>query len=311
MSYPTADMLTLFTPWMRQGRHHLRRFEDEINAMNVFPVPDADTGSNLLATVSAAAEASTPQEGIQAAFHRARGNSGTLFSAWLSALVRSLGVEGRFTPEALHVALFTAAQAAEKTMTAPAEGTILSVMQALAKAPLTGELPEHLHSLAQVAVEAARATGQTQHEAAQAHTYDAGAVGLFIVINGLSIVYSGRQVPETEYTQLLKSPNQPNTAHRQSQDEVELICELAADVTKIAQLRSDLTPLGDSLTIVPAPEGGAEAQRWLIHLHTAQPDRAVERIRQVAEPDNLRFTSLADGRQEPTPHPTAGRPQDG
>ena len=122
----------------------LDRYRDAINALNVFPVPDGDTGTNMLLTMNALNEAAcaspdTSAGDVAAAMARgallgARGNSGVILSQFFQGLARGLQGKDSFGGRDLAQALQQASQAAYKAVSKPVEGTMLTVIREMAQA---------------------------------------------------------------------------------------------------------------------------------------------------------------------------------
>ena len=128
----TAITLPILHSWLIEAQGALRVARAEIDALNVFPVPDEDTGTNLYLTVEAACVAlNEPADDLAQAAHRvgkaailgARGNSGVIFSALLRDLMSELAT----SPENFARALSHGARGAYEAVAVPLEGTILTV----------------------------------------------------------------------------------------------------------------------------------------------------------------------------------------
>lgn len=133
--------------WCAAGLAALGRHEHEINQLNVYPVPDGDTGTNLVLTLTAAAAAlsTAPADGAAAALQAmargalmgARGNSGVIVAQLLRGLADSLAAARTAGGEEFAGALVEAAKASYAAVAEPVEGTILSVASAAALAATT------------------------------------------------------------------------------------------------------------------------------------------------------------------------------
>ncbi|MFI5226617.1 MAG: DAK2 domain-containing protein, partial [Candidatus Limnocylindrales bacterium] len=145
---------------------NLEAHVEEIDALNVFPVPDGDTGTNMLATVERALEeaeavAGEPASKIAAAIKRgalygARGNSGVILSQIFGGMADGLGTKRRFTGLDLAFALRTGAERAYQAVTQPVEGTILTVIREAADAAVaTAERDPDIEPVLAATVDAA------------------------------------------------------------------------------------------------------------------------------------------------------------
>ena len=187
---------------------NLEAHVDEINALNVFPVPDGDTGSNMLATVRAALEeaeglgSSGTAERIAAAaafgaLMGARGNSGVITSQILRGVAEGLAGKTRFNALDLANALDLGTKAAYGAVAKPVEGTILTVVrEASAAAVTTAERERDLEAVLGGTVEAAHAAvARTPTLLAilkEAGVVDSGGQGLYRLLQGTFEYASGR-----------------------------------------------------------------------------------------------------------------------
>lgn len=287
--------------WAELGVDSLERRRAEINSLNVFPVPDGDTGTNLLVTMRAAAgaiggpvdgalTASAVAEGLaRGAFAGARGNSGVILAQALRGVADSIAgltsVDGR----ALADALASAATLVTRALSAPARGTIVSVLESAAEgAGRAARDPEAtvcevVVASADAAADALQRTTTQLDVLAEAGVVDAGGLGLSILLDCLVEVATGtrphrhirlsgaaRPVPETtaadDHSQ---GSDHPHGSDRQEYEVMYLVED--SDEARIAALRPRLDALGDSVAIVA---GGAGC--WSVHVHCCDPGAAVE-----------------------------------
>ncbi|MFC8526972.1 DAK2 domain-containing protein [Nocardia sp. NPDC057227] len=207
---------TALLRWGRLCLAGLERTRSEINALNVFPIADADTGTNLLATMRAAMVAAGGAPGadvhaVAAAMARgatagARGNSGIILSQVLRGIADAVRPEGdRPVPvdaAVLRAALARAAALVRESLSTPVEGTILTVLDAAAAA--AGACAEHTPVAVAVAAAegAADALGQTPDQLGvlrEAGVVDAGARGLLVLLDALVEVTGGAAPRRPDY----------------------------------------------------------------------------------------------------------------
>jgi uncharacterized protein len=216
--------LPMLTDWLLMAQSSLRAARAEIDALNVFPVPDGDTGTNLYLTWEAACagfrhagsgEASPPASppGSQSrsqsaigdtdfasaayrigrdAILGARGNSGVIMSALLRDLCASIARE----PQAIAQAMRAGALGAYSVVSAPVEGTILTVARACADkaeeiTQRGGELPEIVSEAADAAYQALLQTPELLDQLRNAGVVDAGGRGLVVVLDSLVATITG------------------------------------------------------------------------------------------------------------------------
>ena len=277
-----AGLLAAF----RSATDNLAAHVDEINALNVFPVPDGDTGSNMVATVRAAlAEAETVPEPsadriAQAisfgALMGARGNSGVIASQIFRGMSEALGGKHHFTGPDLAHALNQGTATAYKAVAKPVEGTILTVIRESAAAGhLASEAGGDLEDVLTAAVEGARqAVARTPSMLPilrDAGVVDAGGEGLYRLLQGA--------------LQYLVS-HQPAAAPARPVD-VGRVAVLAADGVEafgyetmfmlqsteapidVDRLRDELEKMGESVLVA----GDHRAVK--VHVHNGRPDHVI------------------------------------
>ena len=306
--------------WCAAGLAGLRRHEHEINQLNVYPVPDGDTGTNLVLTL-AAAERSLSNDGATTAgaalgamaggaLLGARGNSGVIVAQLLRSLASTLERTRAADGIEMAEALLAAAKAAYDAVAEPVEGTILSVATAAAEgAVVTG--PRGLGAVARAAADAAAAalarTPQQLPVLAAAGVVDAGGRGLVVLLDALVEVVAG-EVPVRPV-----EPPPPEragpTAPRESGSasyayEVQYL--LDADDEAVARLRTRLGGLGDSLVVV----GGGDGP-WNVHVHVNDVGAAVEAGIDAGRPQRIAVTRFEDAATGNGPVPSTAAAGDG
>ena len=199
MSAPITPSLDAedFRQLVIAGATCLETHADAINALNVFPVPDGDTGINMLLTLRAANEGTVPDPAsatlgsvsaaiAHAALLGARGNSGVIFSQYLRGLAEGLADCRECGGEALAGALSAAADAGYRAVGKPVEGTMLSVMRAAAEAarPVRGAPADVLRAAYDAAERALARTPEQLPMLKQAGVVDAGGQGVVAFLAG-------------------------------------------------------------------------------------------------------------------------------
>jgi DAK2 domain fusion protein YloV len=288
--------------WCRLAADALGHTRGEIDALNVFPVVDRDTGTNLHLTVLAAAEAlealptgADAAETWQALAHGAllgaRGNSGVILSQVFRGLTEVLGKDGSARRgEDLRQALEYSSVLARTAVGHPVEGTILSVLEAASAAVRRRVSADPaLASVARAAADGARAallrtTGQLE-VLARHGVVDAGAAGLCIVFDTLAAVVC------EEFPDRYDVPVRVAAAVREVPEEergpgYEVMYLLDADDGAVPALRQELGGLGDSLVVV----GGGGL--WNIHVHVDDVGAAIEAGLAAGRAHRIRVTYL-------------------
>ncbi|QGZ51225.1 MULTISPECIES: DAK2 domain-containing protein [Streptomyces] len=286
--------------WCVRALDALGREREEIDAINVYPVADGDTGTNLYLTVESAAQAveavfaadePDATDAIRAMAHGAligaRGNSGTILSQLLRGMASVLA-DGR-DGDHLARSLAAAARAAREAVAHPVEGTILTVASAAAEACGGGG---DLVTVAKGAYEGARsALEATPGQLAvlrRAGVVDAGGRGLVAVLGALVEVVSGeaqlrpagahRSAVAAEACEAEAGPAGPA---------FEVIYLLEAEDAAVERLRARLDALGDSLVVV----GGDGL--WNVHVHVDDAGAAVEAGMEAGRPHRIRITHFS------------------
>ncbi|MEU8404198.1 DAK2 domain-containing protein [Nonomuraea sp. NPDC048892] len=278
--------------WARLAADALGHARSEIDALNVFPVADGDTGTNLHLTLLSAAEAveSLPEDVDAAvvwqtlsygALVGARGNSGVIVSQALRGLAEVLK-DG----EDLRAGLLRAAVLAREAVARPVEGTVLSVLEsaALAVQGVDGDLPEVARQAAGEARAALRRTPGQLDVLARSGVVDAGGAGAAIVLETLAAVITGSHADHYE----VPAPTLRVSPMTEVGAGYEVMYLLDADDRAVAGLRAELDAMGDSLVVV-----GGEGL-WNVHVHVAEAGPAVEAGIRAGRPHRIRITYLAE-----------------
>lgn len=285
------------------------RARARLNAINVFPVADSDTGTNLYLTLREGNRAvaylpeSASHREVVAAFARgclmgARGNSGVIVSQYLTAFLASVDEAGglaKATGESVSSALETAADAAYEAVGEPVEGTILTV----AKAAATGargavEAGAGIEAVMVAAIVSARAelarTSEILPEAREAGVVDAGAAGLLLQLEVLAEMIAGPEalaaIDEVEWEMRERvgglTPAQGAAAHEHEPGggayEVMFVARAnrISDDTGDVSLKGALREVGDSVAVTGI------VGLWQAHVHTDHPERAIDLARAVS-----------------------------
>ncbi|MGW2569914.1 DAK2 domain-containing protein [Streptomyces sp. NPDC001537] len=321
------DALAVRT-WCGLALEALGRAREEIDAINVYPVADGDTGTNLYLTVESAvgaveavfaahevgAEAAgkpSLAEAARAMAHGAligaQGNSGTILAQLLRGMAQVLAAEGE-TPHTdgsgLRLALRHAADSARRAVAHPVEGTVLSVASAAADAAMGAE--GDCGAVARAAYEGARAAlAATPGQLAvlgRAGVVDAGGRGLVAVLAALAETFTGeapaavsplgghaRVQTAAAVAESTPVPEDCAPAGEEGGPAFEVIYLLEAEDAAVDRLRARLDALGDSLVVV----GGDGL--WNVHVHVDDAGAAVEAGVEAGRPYRIRITHFGVG----------------
>jgi len=277
--------------WLESGANAVKRARGRLDAINVFPVADADTGTNIYLTLRegnravADLPADATHKEVVAAFARgallgARGNSGVIVSAYLNAFLSFVDARGGLSSTSaadISAALDVAATASYSAVGSPVEGTILTVAKAAAEAAqgavASGAGREATIVGAVIGARAALARTQAQlGPAREAGVVDAGAAGLVLQLEMLAETLAGPgalaaydEVDWSSDMNAYRSYDMP-TGH-QGGFEVMFVAVSRTDLTR--ELSGRLEALGDSVAVI-----GSHGL-WQAHVHTRRPGDAV------------------------------------
>ena len=274
----------------------LARNRDAVNAINVYPVPDGDTGTNMLLTLRAALDAANeaqpdtaPGDNVpmtawadalaHGALLGARGNSGVILSQMLRGLATSLGDQPSLDGADLAQALIAASDAAYAALTEPVEGTMLTVLREAAEAAramsrLSAATPLVVLTVActEAAVSVLRTPGLLP-QLREAGVVDAGGLGVAVILEGLRRSLAGEPLsaapPMHEDAVALRAV--PHEGHGYCVEYL-VDADAGADSAPLDReaLLAALTALrGESLLVV------GDAQTLRVHVHIADPEPAI------------------------------------
>jgi DAK2 domain fusion protein YloV len=313
--------------WCAAGLDGLRRHQYEIDEINVYPVPDGDTGTNLVMTVSSAqrALAAEPDAGTaegeatrlgrvlrcmaRGALLGARGNSGVILSQFLRGIADALAAAPCARGREVAAALAAAADAGYGAVADPVEGTVLTVARAAASGAAeadTDDLLTVVRAAADAADEALRRTPEMLPVLAQGGVVDAGGYGLVVFLRALVEVVSGARSASLPLAVTARDPRQLVVEREGGSAEYgyEVQYLLDAEESAVDQLKQTLSGFGDSLVVVGTGGPPGEPQTFNVHVHVNDVGAAVEAGVRAGRPHRIsvsRFADQAAARTEPAP----------
>jgi DegV family protein with EDD domain len=276
----TSDRLALA---LKSGFHRVIREQDELNRINVFPVPDGDTGTNLSLTLGAALHiferdfehlGSMLAALADALLDGARGNSGAILAQFFQGLSDSAGEISRFTTYTFGKALETGSEYAHDAIAEPREGTILSVIAAFAAATRhhAVELKEERFdallptALARLKKALAETTGQLD-VLRRAGVVDAGALGFVTLIDGaVAFLLNGTVTGRPALGSLEEAFSVSAGPDQDSEFRFCTECIVTGTDIDRRKLREALGQLGDSLVLA------GTKRKAKIHIHVDEPE---------------------------------------
>ena len=295
------------------GAKNLEAKKEWINELNVFPVPDGDTGTNMTMTIMAAAAevgslGATDMESLAKAISSgslrgARGNSGVILSQLLRGFTKSVKTKEELDAKAIAAAMEKGVETAYKAVMKPKEGTILTVArEAAAKAVELAETAEDLDTFFQAVIAHAEETLAKTPEMLpvlkEAGVVDSGGQGLLEVYHG---AYDGFLGKEIDYTQFGEAKG-PAVTKIGAQAEADikfgyctefiiLLDKPMAEETE-HEFKKFLMSLGDSIVLV------ADDEIVKVHVHTNHPGQAIEKALTFGALSRMKIDNMREEHQE-------------
>jgi hypothetical protein len=266
----------------RAALQNLEAHRQRINDLNVYPVPDGDTGTNLVSTVrsvvevldasSAAGADAVARELSRAALMGARGNSGVILSQIVRGFSEVLGRHDEVDGEVLARAFRGASDAAYRGVQRPVEGTMLTVIREMAEEAERREIRrldrvEALEAIVARGEDALRRTPEMLAVLAEAGVVDAGGAGLLELVRGVYLSAAGLPLPDAPIA--AEGLTLDAVDHGESQYRYCTNFVVTGDDLDREALYAELARIGDSLHVV----GDSETLR--VHVHTDEPDTAL------------------------------------
>ena len=292
---------------MISGANNLYNHRDEVNELNVFPVPDGDTGTNMSLTAGALADelslnttdnvSEAADKMAFAALRGARGNSGVILSQIFRGMSKSLKGMPECTPEQLADAFYAGAENAYKAVMKPTEGTILTVARVSAEGAVSAakdgaDLVGILENGAKEGKSALDNTPNLLPALKEAGVVDAGGRGWLYVFEGaLEYVKSGEVVKTSEETP--RPARKLNVAAQVSEKKdikfqycTEFIIKRFSSDSDVDLFRSKLSPRGDCMLVID------DDDIIKVHIHTNHPGYVLERAVELGELMDVKIDNM-------------------
>lgn len=295
------------------GARNLEAKKEWINELNVFPVPDGDTGTNMTMTImSAASEVSSLEEfdmetlakAISSGSLRgARGNSGVILSQLLRGFTKSVKKAECLDALALAAAMERAVETAYKAVMKPKEGTILTVakeaaLKAAEIAPEAEELQPFFEEVFAHAEATLARTPEMLPVLKEAGVVDSGGQGLLEVLRGAMDGFLGKEI---DYSVFEKS-SAPSVTKISPQAEADIkfgyctefiiLLDKAVSEEEEHKFKEFLTSIGDSIVLV------ADDEIIKVHVHTNHPGQAIERALTYGALSRMKIDNMREEHQE-------------
>ena len=257
----------------------LERNRQRIDDLNVYPVPDGDTGTNMTLTARAVVEdlerskatdrPALVKEVTRAALMGARGNSGVILSQILRGAAEVLGEAETIDAAVVARAFQGARDTAYRAVREPVEGTMLSVIREMADESegASGDTQALLAAIVRRGEEALARTPEQLEVLREAGVVDAGGAGLLEIVRGLAAAVAGEELPPAPVAReelSMDAIHQELSRYRYCTTFV-----IEGDALDAEEIEAELATLGDSLLVVGDPEA------LKVHVHTDEPGSAL------------------------------------
>lgn len=309
----------VFTQMVLLGAHNLRNNAKKIDALNVFPVPDGDTGTNMnLSMTSGANEVkeldSSNVAEVAQAFSKgllmgARGNSGVILSQIFRGFAKGMEKKDEITTEELAHAFDTGVSAAYKAVMKPVEGTILTVVKDSAKAAVEAAKNEKdvialMETVLREAKASLKRTPDLLPVLKEVGVVDSGGQGLVTIYEGFLAALKGEELPEgvsgdVEMEEMVNAEHHKINQDFMDTSEIEFgYCTefmVKFDEEKIKEnpyneesFRNELSEIGDSLLVV------SDEDVVKVHIHAEYPGEAMTRGQRFGSLINMKIENMRE-----------------
>lgn len=280
---------------------------DFVNALNVFPVPDGDTGTNMSMTFKSAVKeienlnsesiGETSKKLAKGALMGARGNSGVILSQILRGI--SKGLEGKTSVNSVEFAnaFVEGSKAAYKAVMKPTEGTILSVIRAASEGAVKSKKTDIVELLGEIVVESKIMLDKTPDllpALKKAKVVDSGGMGLYIILQGMYDALKDGIKAEIKDI----SSKGSSGASAQAIEDIDIkfgYCTefiILGDASKAKAFQDEIEPLGDSMIVV----GYDDVIK--VHIHTNDPGLVLSKAVTVGELSKIKIDNMREEHRE-------------
>lgn len=264
------------------GTYFIRKERQKLNDINVFPVPDGDTGDNLLQTLQTIVLESTKQDSFyktlysisNSALIGARGNSGVIFAQFVNGLQSNRIEKDEISMEEFSLIVEESYHHTISSLSNPVEGTMITIIREWANIlktmlPSVKTLKELFNSSLNYIVKVLEKTPTMMDILKEKNVVDSGALGFVLFVKGIVSYYNDEELEVTKYEEI-----KVNDHHFEGDVKFRYCTEALVNYddfnhTKIEQ---QLSTLGDSLIVAQGSE------RFRVHIHTNEPDKVFDKL---------------------------------
>ena len=310
------EILTIDAPMLAKmflaGAKNLESKKEWINELNVFPVPDGDTGTNMCMTIMAAAkevaaleqpDMATLAKAISSGSLRgARGNSGVILSQLLRGFTKIVGEHKTIDVITLTEAMQRAVETAYKAVMKPKEGTILTVARGAANKALdlvgeTDDLDSYIRQVIEEAEEVLLKTPEMLPVLKEAGVVDSGGQGLVEILKGAYDAFLGKEI---DYSIQTESNGDVVKITPQTEADIkfgyctEFIIVLNHPLSEKQEqdTKDFLESIGDSIVLV------ADDEITKVHVHTNDPGKALQKALEFGSLSKIKIDNMREEHQE-------------
>ena len=310
IQFKTIDGL-LLRDMVMAGTAILEKNREAVDALNVFPVPDGDTGTNMSLTMQSATREINSREFLRAdeaanalakgALKGARGNSGVITSQLLRGFAKALNGIEKITPVQFAEALVKGSEMAYKAVMKPKEGTILTVARVVAEDALkqAQKAPDDYDQLISVILKSGEAilkkTPDMLPALKQAGVVDSGGRGLMLIYQGYAAVLRGEDISAADALIEDEEQSVSDDCHDLTKDLTHTYCvsftlsrfREDCDEHDLDSFRRRLNRIGDAVSV------SGDLTRAEVHVHTDNPGFALDYGVELAEVNDIKIDNLA------------------
>lgn len=289
--------------------NRLAEKSDYVNALNVFPVPDGDTGTNMSMTFKAAVKeienidsdsiGEVSKKLAKGALMGARGNSGVILSQILRGISKGLTNLDEVSASEFANALQEGSNSAYKAVMRPTEGTILSVIRATAEAGMHSKKHNVKELLEEVTVAAKVMLDKTPEllpALKKAKVVDSGGMGLYIILQGMLEALKDGIVAEVKEIKIGEGGGEVTGAKTTGDADIKFgYCTefiILGDATHATELQNEIEPLGDSMIVV----GYDDVIK--VHIHTNDPGLVLSKAVKIGELSKIKIDNMREEHRE-------------
>ncbi len=315
MNYTSIDG-TLLKEMVTAAAQVLEANKRKLNDLNVFPVPDGDTGTNMSLTmqsvlkeVSATSSNELPTVAkamARGALKGARGNSGVILSQILRGFAKEFETLEEAGTAEFAEGLRLAQETAYKAVMKPKEGTILTVIRIMAektKYETKRELPDFFDRAIEIGEDTLKKTPEMLPQLKKAGVVDAGGQGLMTIMHAFGSVIHGEQIDAEQVTLTTLSDSFARSTAEEVAEMDEIVFAYCTEFfirnlkpevneSTVDALRNKLARIGDSLIVVGDPE------LVKVHVHTNNPGKALQYALELGELDKVKIENMVQQHRE-------------